>query len=67
MKAGAEGFLVRESGPAKPVQILQIQVSRQTVPEATVGALVGLLLQGADKSDIKPGDTLQSSPEKTNV
>jgi selenocysteine-specific translation elongation factor len=65
--AGVGGFLVREGGFAKPVRILQIQVSGERVPEASVGALVGLLLQGVDKSEVKRGDRVQSSPSKADV
>jgi len=67
VNAGVGGFLVREGGFAKPVQILQIQVSRKSVPEATKGTQVGLLLEGVDKSEVKRGDLVQSSPAKADA
>jgi hypothetical protein len=67
VRAGDSGFLVREHGFSKPVQVTQIEVFKKTLDEASAGLHVSLQLRGVEKSEVRPGDLVQSAPTERMI
>jgi len=58
-----DGALLVRNGFRKAVQIEQIESFDKLLFEASAGSNVGLQLQGIEKAEVRPGDTLQSDED----